>query len=282
MNQPIDDYAHLDSLIHRWHPKPKLIGLLALIFAIATVEKLALLPVVLGITVILFVLSQLPLSFLQRRMRYPGFFLLGIVLLLPWLSGDTVLWQWGWLTLRQEGLLAVVLIASRFLCILTVGIVLLGTMPFLTTIKAMRSLGLPHLMADMTLLTYRYLYEVANNLATMRRAMRLRGFGQGHRYRIQRRLTFVPDVRDLNLLASLTGSLFIRSYEQSEQIYKSMRLRGYGQSAERLQSKDAAQRFKQQQVAAIAPDPPLPSGIDTLMLISVLAIALTLVVLSLL
>lgn len=272
MNLQIDEYAQLDSVIHRWNPQLKLIGLVALIFAFASVEALVLVPFMLGTTAVLYGLSRLPLSFLNHRLRYPGFFLLGIVLLLPWLSGTTILWQWGWLTLRLEGVLAVVLIASRFLSILTVGLVLLGTMPFLTTIKAMRSLGLPHLLADMTLLTYRYLYEVANNLATMRRAMRLRGFGQGKRYRTQgRRFTFVPDARDLNLLASLTGSLFIRSYEQSEQIYKSMRLRGYGQSAIHARSGDGVR----QRTTAIASAYPLPASIDRLLLTAILIIAVT-------
>ena len=277
MNLQIDEYAQLDSVIHRWNPQLKLIGLVALIFAFASVEDLVLVPVMLGFTAMLYGLSRLPLSFLNHRLRYPGFFLLGIVLLLPWLSGTTILWQWGWLTLRLEGVLAVVLIASRFLSILTVGLVLLGTMPFLTTIKAMRSLGLPHLLADMTLLTYRYLYEVANNLATMRRAMRLRGFGQGKRYRTQhRRLAFVPDARDLNLLASLTGSLFIRSYEQSEQIYKSMRLRGYGQSAIQARSGDGAR----QQAVAIASAHPLPAFVDRLLLMVTLIIAVTFLILG--
>lgn len=228
----IDEYAHLDSVIHRWEPHSKLVALVALIFAFAFVEKLTLLPGMVAVTVALFALSRLPLPFLRSRLRYPGLFLLGIVLLLPWFSGSTVLWQWGWLSLRQEGTLAVLLIACRFLCIITVVLVLLGTIPFLTTIKAMRSLGLPDVMADMMLLTYRYLFDVASNLNTMRRAMGLRGFGQGARYRQRRRrVWFLPDGRDLRLLASLTGTLFIRSYEQSERVYKAMRLRGYSNRA---------------------------------------------------
>lgn len=273
----IDAYAHLDSFIHRWNPKQKLMALTALIFAFAMVETLTLVPVMFAVTVVLYALSKLPLSFLHYRLRYPGFFLLGIVLLLPWLSGDTILWQWNWLSLRSEGIFAVALITSRFLCILTVGLVLLGTMPFLTTIKAMRSFGLPHLLADMTLLTYRYLYDVASNLGTMRRAMRLRGFGYSAPSRTQRRrLALIPSGRELHLLASLTGSLFIRSYEQSEHIYKSMKLRGYGQANLRAQSVNR----NQEHTVAIAANHPLPLWGDTLLLGGILAIALTIMGLS--
>ncbi|MEO1519191.1 MAG: cobalt ECF transporter T component CbiQ [Cyanobacteria bacterium J06633_2] len=279
MNLQIDAYAYRDSVIHRWNPRQKLIGLVALIFAFATVDALTLVPVMVGITMGLYLLSRLPLSFLRDRLRYPGFFLIGIVLLLPWLSGETVIWQWNWLSLREEGLLAVALIASRFFCIFTVGLVLLGTMPFLTTIQSMRSLGLPHLLADMTLLTYRYLYDVMSNLATMKRAMRLRGFG----YRpvsnsTTRTLLFIPRRRTLQLLASLAGSLFIRSYEQSEHIYKSMRLRGYGQANLRSPSDHHSQGRSYGR--AIASAHPLPFWADTFLLGMISAIALMFMALS--
>jgi cobalt/nickel transport system permease protein len=229
MGSTFDQYAHLSSPIHRWQPRLKLVGLAALIFAFAAVTDLRLILPMLGLTGLLYALSNLPGSFLVNRLRYPGYFLLGIVLLLPFLSGQTILWQWGWLTVRQEGLLAAVLITSRFLCIMTLTIVLLGTTPFLTTIKAMRSLGLPAILTDMTLLTYRYLYDIAEMLATMQQAMRLRGFrshadaNRPFRWQGWGR-------QDLQQFATLTGTLLIRSYEQSERVYKAMRLRGYGAS----------------------------------------------------
>ncbi len=246
MQIQIDEYAHLDSWIHRWDPRYKLVAIACLIFAFAWVESLWLLPLMVVITVGLYGSSRLPVSFLRQRLRYPGIFLLGIVVLLPWQAGETVLWQWGVLALRQEGLMAMVLIACRFLCIITAGLVLLGSMSFLTTIRTMRALGLPRVLSDMTLLTYRYLFEVTDNLRTMQRAMRLRGFALGHQAQpaseraskqarghthshgpqaSHRRL---PSLRDINRIASLTGTLFIRSYEQSERIYSAMKLRGYG------------------------------------------------------
>ena len=54
----------------------------------------------------------------------------------------------------------VLLIATRFLCILTVGLVMFGTGSFLGTLKAMRALGLPAILTDMALLAFRYLHEI--------------------------------------------------------------------------------------------------------------------------
>jgi cobalt/nickel transport system permease protein len=222
MKLELDEYAHLKSWLHQWEPRCKLIGLMALIFAFALIENLELIPFMLAITGLLYALSRLPLSFWSTRIRYPGLFLLGVVTLLPFISGQTIIWNWGILTLRQEGMMAVVLIASRFLSIITIGLILFGTTPFLTMVKTMQSLGLPAILADMLLLSYRYLFEIAASLTQMQRSMRLRGFQS------QRTRWLLPNWQDLNRLANVAGTLLIRSYEQAEQIYKAMRLRGYG------------------------------------------------------
>jgi cobalt/nickel transport system permease protein len=224
MKLELDEYAHLKSWLHQWDPRCKLVGLGALMFAFALVERLLLVPFMLAITAVLYAISRLPLTFWSQRICYPGLFLLGVVALLPLTSGQTVIWNWGILSLRQEGLIAVLLIASRFLCIMTISLILFGTTPFLTVIKTLRSFGLPAILADMLLLSYRYLFEIAASLTQMQRSMRLRGF------RSQRKTRWgFPDGQDLNRLASVVGTLLIRSYEQAERIYKAMRLRGYGQ-----------------------------------------------------
>ena len=189
--------------------------------AFAVVKQLPLVLPMLGVAAVVYGLSGLPFSFLLKRLRYPGLFVLGVMLVLPFGSGDTVLAQLGPLALRQEGLMAMVLVIGRFLSILTLGFVLLGTTPFLTLLRAMRSLGLPTLLADTTLLTYRYLFETADMLSTMQTSMRLRGFGR--RSRLLR-----LEGATLSNLAGLLGTLLIRSYERSERIYKAMQLRGYG------------------------------------------------------
>jgi cobalt/nickel transport system permease protein len=237
MKHALDTYAHLDSPIHRWEPRCKLVALFALIFAFSFVQQLSLLPVMIAVTIAYFIASKLPVSFLLTRLRYPGFFLAAIAILLPFTVGDTILFQLGFLALRVEGLIALYLIATRFICILTISLILFGTAPFLTHIKAMRSLGLPSLLADMMLLSYRYIEQFGNDLKTMQRAMRLRGFRAS-------KLSF----RNLSVLASLAGSLLVRSYDQSEQVYKAMSLRGYGQAPPRRRRKE----FKMRRRDAIA------------------------------
>ena len=213
----LDRYAYLDSPLHRWQQDYKLVGLLSLIFAFAFIQNIWLLPIMVIITCILFSLSKIPLSFLIKRLRYPSWFILAVIFLLPFISGSTPIVQLGWLTIKEEGCWQALLVSVRFFCILTVSLVLFGTAPFLTSIKALRSLGLPRVIVDMTLLSYRYLEELGEMLTTMQQAMRLRGF-KAHGF----------NRRNLEVFAQLTGSILIRSYERSTRIYQAMILRGYG------------------------------------------------------
>jgi cobalt/nickel transport system permease protein len=224
MDLSLDVHAHLDSPIHRWNPRLKMVGLMAVILAFSALQDLRIIAVMLVFTALLFTCSRLPLRYLLDRLRYPGYFLLVVAVLLPFFSGETALLSLGPLTIYHEGTLALARIAAKFLAILTTGLVLFGTAPFLVNIKALRGLGLPAILTDMALLAYRYLFEIGDDLISMERAMRLRGF-QANRI----------NTRAVQSLASLAGSLLVRSYEQSERVYKAMRLRGYGRGAGVLQ-----------------------------------------------
>ena len=219
MRFALDEYVHLASPFHRWDVRFKLVGLLCVIFAFSFVRDLWLLPAMVLVAGSLYALSRLPLLWLLRRLRYPGAFLLIVAVLLPFLSGSTVLMTIGPLSLRLEGCLELLTILAKFLSIVTVGLVLFGTAPFLSTVKAMRALGLPAILADMTLLAYRYLFEIGSDLARMETAMRLRGF---------RAARLSPG--GLGNLAALAGSLLVRSYERSDRVYRAMILSGYGQA----------------------------------------------------
>ncbi len=181
MSFAFDRHLHLNSPLHRWDPRHKVLGLMALIFAFAVVEDLALVPPMLAATTIFYGLSRLPVSLWRQRLHYPGFFIVGVVVVLPLVSGETVLAQWGPIALYWEGTEDALLIISRFISILTLSLILLSTGSVLQTLHALRSLGLPRILADMTLLSYRYLQELETMARTMGQAMVLRGYGQGDR-----------------------------------------------------------------------------------------------------
>ncbi len=217
MRLGIDEHVHLDSPLHRWDPRYKLIGLVSLMFSFSFIHDPRMMAAMVGTTIAIYVVSRLPSSFIVRRLRLPSLFLLAVVISLPFLSGETVIATLGPAAVYKEGLLMAGLIAVRFVCILTIGMVLFSTTPLLTNINALRALGLPSIIADIALLALRYLQEIGQDLTRMQTSMRLRGLRE-------RRLS----PRGLRVLAWLSGSLLVRSYERSEWIYKAMLTRGYG------------------------------------------------------
>lgn len=220
MKLGLDAYAQLASPIHRWETRTKLVALVVLIFAFASVQSLALVLPMVGVTAVLFALSNLPLPFLLKRLVIPGYFLGALIISFPFLVKGTPLVTLGPVTIWQEGVETAVLVSARFLSILTVSLILFGTAPFLTTIKAMRALGLPLVLTDMILLTYRYLFEMSAMFDQTKTAVRLRGFQNS---------TF--SLSGLSVMASLIGHLLVRSYDQADRVYHAMILRGYGSGA---------------------------------------------------
>ncbi|KAB2952117.1 cobalt ECF transporter T component CbiQ [Heliorestis acidaminivorans] len=213
----LDPFVHRNSWLHQWDPRYKFIGLMFLIFAFTLVQEVHLIPAMALVTALLFLQSSLPWRVWLSRLLVPAFFLLALAIVLPFFAGETVLWQLGPLALRLEGLLAFLLVAGKVLSIITIVFILFATTPMLLVIKAMRSLGLPELMADMLLFTYRYLFQLQDDYEGQSTAARLRGYQNS--------------TSSLQTTSFLLGTLLVRSYEQSERIYKAMRLRGYGQHA---------------------------------------------------
>jgi len=50
-------------------------------------------------------------------------------------------------------------------------------------------------------------------------------------------------LKSLGTFASLAGTILVRSYEQSDRVYKAMILRGYGQSAQDYNYRDEFQAY---------------------------------------
>ncbi len=198
-------------------PRARLILALVLAFGFAAVQGLAVLPLVMALSmgvVLAFGAGRVVL----RRMRAPILLVMGIALVLPVISGPTVLAQIGPVALRLEGLQAAALIAGRLLSIVAVTLALLATLSPFALVTGLRALRVPALMTDLALLTLRYLDEVTAELRRAAIARSLRGGKRGWRA--------LPD-HALGLASSL-----IRAQARSERLWAAMRLRGYGMGPE--------------------------------------------------
>ncbi|MFS8868093.1 cobalt ECF transporter T component CbiQ [Synechococcus sp. H65.1] len=212
--------------LRRWRPLPKLVGLGALMAACAQVQRLTLLPLVWVLVALLWALSGLPLRQGLRRLAAPGALLIAFVALLPLVVGDTILWRWGSLALRWEGLERALCLGGRSLALLALATLLVETTPLPALLAALRAVGIPDLLLELAWLTQRYLQEIGAQWQQMQRAARLRGWQpRGSLWRPG------PALRqDLPFLAAAVGTLLVRSYERSERVYQALRLRGYGKA----------------------------------------------------
>jgi cobalt/nickel transport system permease protein len=101
MKLAIDEYASLNSALHRWDARYKLVGLIILVFAFSFVRDLRMLLAMVLVTAAIYIISGLPARFILRWLRFPSFIILVIVLTLPFLSGERVIASLGPLALRQ-------------------------------------------------------------------------------------------------------------------------------------------------------------------------------------
>ncbi len=204
-----------NSIFCQWEPRAKLIAFALLLFSFAMVKNLVPLIAMFLICSIIFALSGLPVKCLFQRWKAPAVLvlLMGLILLL-FSEGEPLLYL-GPLPITQEGLVAILLMLSRLMCMLALIAVLLATTPLLLLISAMRDLGLPRILADMILFTLRYLYTLNDQLEQMKRALTIRGFS-------------AKSLKSLKHYAILIGGILVRSFEQSERVYRAMAVRGYG------------------------------------------------------
>ncbi len=193
--------------------RARLAVVFGLAFAFASVQSLAALPALWLIAGVSVLASGRPWQILVR-LRGAAVLAAGFALVLPLIAGEVVLAHLGPIAVYQEGALAGALIAGRLLAIVAMTLAILSPVAPFDLVAGMRGLGVPTLMADLALLTLRYMDEVAAQLARARLARRLRGGTTGWRA--------LPDH------ALLLATSLIRAQARSEQLWAAMRLRGYG------------------------------------------------------
>lgn len=219
----LDRHSGLDSPVHRLEPRSRLLGFAALIASFAVVRDPVLLAPMLGLAAAAVVASRLPWEFVLRRLRAPMVLVLALGVVLVLASGGAVLARLGPLAIHADGLGQVGVIAAKLAAIGALALVLFGTAPLPTTVVAMRRLGLPSLIADMIVFSFRAFHQIGVDLKTMRTAAGMRGV------RWQHRRPGAPS--RLGTLARMVGSLFVISHARAEQAHRAMLLRGYSGSA---------------------------------------------------
>lgn len=205
----IDEYHHLKSPIHYWDPRAKIISILTLIFSIVLLYNLKLALLGLVLSIILLLISKIPLKFVIWHLRWVFLFILPFFLIMPFSISE------GGVAVTHDGLEYASLVSLKALSSVILIFPMIGTMRFDSTAKALERLKIPNKIVQMITFTYRYIFVFIDEFSDISRSLDSRGF--------KRR----TDMHTIRTLGIAIGMLFVKSYERSERVYNAMCSRGY-------------------------------------------------------
>ncbi|MFN4258645.1 MAG: cobalt ECF transporter T component CbiQ [Gemmataceae bacterium] len=206
----------VESWWRRLDARWKLTAVLLAVGAAATLQTVIVAAVSCVLALTLAVLARLPRRWFGLRLGVVAVGLAPFVLLLPFVLGKEPAWPLlGPIRFSLPGLWTALLLVCKAMTITTLVLALLVSVPLPTLFQAAQSLRIPGLLVQLALLTYRYIFVLADELRRLRLAMRLRGFRNR------------PNRHSYRTLGNVAGTLLVRSSERAERVGQAMRCRGY-------------------------------------------------------
>jgi cobalt/nickel transport system permease protein len=126
-----------------------------------------------------------------------------------------LVWRFGPAIVSVTGVETALILLCKAIAIVLLALVVLATAPLDATLKAAHALHVPGLLAQLALLSYRYLFVLAEELGRMRIALRVRGY--------RNRMNF----HSYRTIGVVTGALLVRGWERGERVGQAMRCRGF-------------------------------------------------------
>ncbi len=209
----MDDLASLSSPIHSLHPLAKLASTIAYVFVTVSFDKYDLsgLIVMALYPALLFALSGVPVKTCFYKLRIVLPLVCAVGLFNPLLDRDALLTLNG--IPISGGVISMVTLMLKGVFCLTASFLLAATTSMDSLCRALRKLHVPGMIVTLLLLTYRYAAVMMEEVSVMTTAYQLRAPGQkGVHYKAW---------------GSFLGQLLLRSMDKAEELYSSMRLRGF-------------------------------------------------------
>lgn len=211
----IDKYANLSSPIHSFDPRAKIVCIFILMISIVLLNDLRILVIGLIFSVLLVVISRLPILFILRRLKWIVIFICAVLIILPISVGNVKILSFYFLNVYKEGLLLAIIISLKAFSVILLIFPMLSTMKFVTFIKALEKLHIPNKLVQILSFTYRYIFVLSNELKRTLISIEARSY--------KKRL----GIYKFRVLGNAIGMLLVRSYEHGERIFQSMIARGY-------------------------------------------------------
>ena len=209
----LDELARGDSPVHRLAPLTKTLVTVVFLAAVASFPKYGLtgLSALAIYPIALIALGNLPPGRLLKRLALAAPFVVCVGILNP-LFDQRILMHLGPLPISGGWLSFAVILFKFSLCVMA-ALVLIATTGFDGMCSSLTKLGLPRVFVSQLLLTYRYLYVLAEEATRLARAYALRA----------------PGAKGIKPSAwgSLAGQLLLRTYDRAQRIHQAMLCRGF-------------------------------------------------------
>ncbi|WNY24607.1 Energy-coupling factor transporter transmembrane protein EcfT [Methanolapillus millepedarum] len=219
MKLPSETYSAIDAPIQRMNPMTKVIVFLLLIFSVSFVKSMEMASFVLLLSVLIWILSKLPVSYVLKRMAAPLLFVFIFAVALLFSvggadGGDIVGSVWIF-NITSAGISEAVLILVRATAALLLITILLGTTKFDLIVKVLYDLKVPIFILQILMFSYRYIFVFSKEMESMKNSMASKGF------------TPKISMRSLTAAANTIAMLFINGFERADAVYQSMVSKGY-------------------------------------------------------
>lgn len=207
------------SPVHRMSPWTKAALLPLLVALVTVVTDLYLLLVIFALSLVFYAAGKLPLKVLVGWYTFPVIFVLTLsVLFMFTVSGRALLEVTIFgrdVSLTDKGVLLVVTLLVRALAVVTYSLALFMTTRY-TQIAHLAFRMMPRTMANLFLLSYRFMFETFDEVSDVLDAMHSRNGS------LAKGIS-----RQGKLFAGIIGLAFVHAFERGERIGKAMEARGW-------------------------------------------------------
>lgn len=210
-----EPFASGSSWIYRIDPSTKIAAGVTISIEIAVLSHLPTLIAANLLALMLITTARLPLLPVLKRLSVAAVFLLLIWILLPLTYEGAPAFRWGVLTWTRPGIDLAARITLKSTSILMIFMALPATMPIAALGRGLNRLQVPDKLVFLLLMTYRYIFVMADEYQRLSRAARIRGFRPG------------TNIHTYRTYAYLIGMLFVRAKARADRVYHAMLCRGF-------------------------------------------------------
>jgi len=209
----LDALSYKNTFIHRLDPRTKLSATILFIITVVSFPKYevtGLFPFLL-FPVLFFSLGDIPVKFIMKKVLLVSAFAFFIGIFNPLLDRQPMYLFYG--VTVSGGWVSFLSIMLKFFLTITSALLLIATTSFPGICHALQKFGFPDIFISQLLFLYRYLFVLVEEAMKVVRARDMRSFGNRG--------------RGVKAFTALLGTLFLRTVERAERIYRAMLSRGF-------------------------------------------------------